>query len=305
MQPWPIAVVLAIAAAAPAAQKRERAPRTAYVTLDAVVLDDRSGHPVRGLQGGDFEVKEDGKAVTIDHASEVALLGLADERVGRSIVLLLDDTLRGASSNTVVQGLSRMFLSQARPDDAVGVVRLTHESDDAVGSLEQAAERVNQYRARALPFFGIESIEDLLNTVTRVSKAVASNPPRRTAAVCIGQRVLCDPYFPNPEYSLASRQWHSALVESARANVAVYFVDPAGVTGAGPDMGYGLVDHTGGVAFTMSNSFVRAVDSIWEQAGHYYLLGYTPTSDRRDEHSIEVKVKRSDMTVHARLARGD
>ena len=303
----PLAIVAALAAGTvvvPAAQKG-KSERSAYVTLDAVVLDDRSGHPVRGLQSGDFEVKEDGKAVTIDHTSEVALLGLADERVGRSIVLLLDDTLRGASSNTVVQGLSRMFLSQARPDDAVGVVRLTHKSDDAVGSLEQAVERVDQYRARALPFFGIESIEDLLNTVTRISKAVASNPPRRTAAVCIGQRVLCDPYFPNPEYSLASRQWNSALVQSARANVAVYFVDPAGVTGAGPDMGYGLVDHTGGVAFTMSNSFQRAVDSIWEQAGHYYLLGYTPTSDRRDQHTIEVKVKHSDMTVHARLARGD
>ena len=84
-----------------------------------------------------------------------------------------------------------MILAQARPDDAVGVVRLTHRTDDAVGSLERAAERVSEYRSRALPFFGIESIQDLLDTVTRISKAVASNPARRTVVICIGRRVLC------------------------------------------------------------------------------------------------------------------
>lgn len=297
-----VAALAALAVAAAAAQNGE-STGAAYVQLDAVVLD-RGGHPVRGLHASDFEVKEDGKPVALDHVAEVALLGLADEPIGRSVVLLLDDTLPGVAGTTVVRGLSRMILAQARPDDAVGVVRLTHRTDDAVGSFEQAVERVDQYHSRALPFFGIESIQDLLDTVVRVSKAVASNPPRRTAVVCIGTRVLCDPYFEHPEYSLASRQWHNALVESARANVAVYFIDPAGVT-AGPDPGYGLVDHTGGVAYVLSNTFQRVVDSIWEQASDYYLLGYTPTSARREEHSLDVKVKRAHMQVHARLVRGD
>lgn len=298
-----VAALVALVVATSAAQKPEPA-RASYVQLDAVVLD-RTGHPVRGLHASDFEVKEDGKPVALDNVTEMALLGLADEPTGRSVVLLLDDTLRGAASTTVVRGLSRLILAQARPDDAVGVVRLTHRTDDAVGSFEQAVERVDQYSARALPFFGIESIQDLLDTLVRISKAVASNPPRRTAVVCIGTRVLCDPYFATPQYSLASRQWHNALVESARANVAVYFIDPAGVTAAGPDPGYGLVDHTGGVAYVLSNSFQRVVDSIWEQASDYYLLGYAPASARRDEHSLEVKVRRAHVQVHARLIRGD
>ena len=299
-----MAVAVIIAAAVPAAQKNPPATRTAYVTLDAVVLDDR-GQPVRGLHAGDFEVKEDGARVTLDHVSEVSALGLADDPVSRSVVLLLDDTLTGVAATPVVQGISRMVLSQARPEDAVGVVRFTHRTDDAVGPLELAAERIDDYRARALPFFGIESVQDLLDSVTRISKAVAANPPRRTAVVCIGNRTLCDVYLPIPEDTLAARQWHNAIVETARANVAVYFVDPSGLRARGFDLGGGLVDQTGGEAFAESNTFQRAVASIWNQAGHYYLLGYAPTSRPRDLHSISVKVQRSHMNVHARHARGD
>jgi len=304
MKPWPVAVALTIAAAVPAAQKGQPAPRTTYVTLDAVVLDDR-GQPVRGLRASDFEVKEDGERVALDRVTEVSALGLPDDPVSRSVVLLLDDTLTSAAATTVIRGISRMLLSQARPDDAVGVVRLTHRADDPVGPLEMAAERVDEYRSRALPFFGIESIQDLLDTVTRISRAVVSNSPRRTAVVCIGNRVLCDVYLPIPEDTLARRQWHNAIVESARANAAVYFIDPSGVRMRGFDLGDGLVDRTGGVTFTMSNSFQRAVTSIWEQAGHYYLLGYAPTSRPRELHTIEVKARRAHMDVRARQARGD
>ena len=81
-------------------------------------------------------------------------------------------------------------------------------------------------------------------------------------------------------------------------------MDPAGV--AGPmDLGDGLVEHTGGADFVQSNDFSRAVDSIWQEAGHYYLLGYTPTARPRQLHSIDVKVKPRGLNVRARLNRGD
>jgi hypothetical protein len=86
--------------------------------------------------------------------------------------------------------------------------------------------------------------------------------------------------------------------------VSVYVVDPAGLIGR-PDLGQGLVEHTGGADFVRSNNFERAVDRIWEEAGHYYLLGYTPTTRPRELHSIGVKVRRRGLHVRARLDRGD
>jgi VWFA-related protein len=272
--------------------------------LDAVVVG-RDGRPVRGLQARDFDLREDGESVAIGRVDEVSAIGLAADRVGRSLVLLLDDSEVRATGTSVVQGIARMFLAGARPNDAVGVVRLNHRDDQPVGPLEMAVERVDQYRAKSLPFFGIESIEDLLDTVARISKRVGTMPPRRTAVVCIGGRAICDPYFVRPDYSLARRAWHDAIVESARANVAVYYVDPAGLVAHGLDLGGGLVDHTGGAAFVESNSFERAVDAIWDEAGHYYLIGYEPTTKPRDLHAIRLKVRPRDLRVRARLARGD
>src|SRR5579872_4478331 len=102
MKLLPTALVATLAAALPAAQKAAPAPRTTYVTLDAVVLDAR-GQPVRGLHASDFDVKEDGSLVALDRVTEVSALGLADDPVSRSLVLLLDDTLTGPAATTVVQ----------------------------------------------------------------------------------------------------------------------------------------------------------------------------------------------------------
>ena len=84
----------------------------------------------------------------------------------------------------------------------------------------------------------------------------------------------------------------------------LYVVDPAGVTGR-VDLGDGLVEHTGGADFVRSNNYERAVEQIWEEAGHYYLLGYTPTARQRDLHSIQIKVKGKGLHARARLNRGD
>ena len=122
--------------------------------------------------------------------------------------------------------------------------------------------------------------------------------------VCIGLRNLCDLYLRMPENSLLWPAWRDALSAAARANVSLYVVDPAGVTGR-VDLGDGLVEHTGGADFVRSNNYERAVDQIWEEAGHYYLLGYTPTARPRELHSIQVKVNGKGLHVRARLSRGD
>jgi hypothetical protein len=84
----------------------------------------------------------------------------------------------------------------------------------------------------------------------------------------------------------------------------VYAVSPAGVESR-IDLGDGLVENSGGGDFARSNDFRRAAGMIWDEAGHYYLLGYTPTARSRDLHTIDVSVRRSGLHVRARRRRGD
>jgi hypothetical protein len=67
--------------------------------------------------------------------------------------------------------------------------------------------------------------------------------------------------------------------------------------------GVGLVELTGGQRFANSNDFGRAAQSIWDQASRYYLLGYWPSGNKRELHSIDVKVARKDIRLHVRGAR--
>ena len=43
---------------------------------------------------------------------------------------------------------------------------------------------------------------------------------------------------------------------------------------------------------------------IWQESGHYYLLGYAPPINDHRVHKIDVRVKAPGVTVRARRARG-
>jgi len=295
-----------VPALAPAAMQKSKEPShppTTFVELDAVVVD---GHdlPIRGLRQGDFEIKDDGRPVDVTSFSEVSAAGIAGPADARSLVLLLDDSGVGPMATVVVQNIARLFLSRARPADHVAVVRLTHHDDEAVGNLQMALDRVSEYQARSVPYFGRETIEESLQVLTSISKQLEPIEHRHKAVVCVGRRSLCDFYTTVPEQSLVWPSWRDALAATARANVSVYLVDPAGVRGAF-DLGGGLVDETGGADFVASNNFERAADLVWGEASHYYLLGYTPVARKRDLHTIDVKVKHAGAHVHARRHRGD
>jgi VWFA-related protein len=284
-----------------AGQKPSPRPRTTFVELDAVVVDGNG--PVRGLHRDDFQVQEDGRKVAVTSFTEVSAAGIAGDADGRSVALLLDDTI-GAAGTSIMQSLARLFLSRARPVDAVAVVRLTHREDEATGPFLIARDRIDEYRSEALPYFGRETIENALQAVTSISKQLEPIAHRRKVVICLGRRSVCDPYLDVPESSLMWPYWRDALSAAARANVSVYVADPAGVRGD-PDLGDGLVDHTGGASFVQTNDFAHTADAIWNEAGHYYLLGYTPSARPRELHSIAVKMKPRGLHVRARLNRGD
>ena len=92
------------------------------------------------------------------------------------------------------------------------------------------------------------------------------------------------------------------MTGAARANVSVYAVMPVRISTPIMLTG-GIVDFTGGNGFVNTSSFEKFVDDLWSEAGNYYLLGYWPVSNR-ELHSIDVKVVRKGLHVHARRRRG-
>ncbi len=292
------AVVLAFVTALRAAPES----RQSSVELDVVALDEQH-RPVGGLKAQDFTVREDGHPVEIANVTEVSRTGIDGRDDGRSLVLLLDDMLI-PTATTIVQSIATRFLDRARPYDAVNVVRLTHRDDELSSNTSVALERLEEFKGGALGYFGRSPVDDMLQTLARISHSLESTPHRRTAVACVGSRSVCDPYLQIPQETLVWHSWRNAISSAAKAHASVYIVDVAGVE-SGVDLGAGLVEATGGEDFVRTNDFARAADLIWAQTGHYYLLEYTPTTKPSDLHSIKVSIARPRIHALARSGRGD
>ena len=68
-------------------------------------------------------------------------------------------------------------------------------------------------------------------------------------------------------------------------------------------LGGGLVEATGGDGFANNGSFERFVQSVWREATDYYLLGYWPSTDRREIHKVEVSSDWKGVHLRARKRR--
>jgi VWFA-related protein len=276
--------------------------RTTFVELDVVALDSED-RPVEGLHPQDFIVKEDGHPVAITSFTEVTTADNGRREDGRSLVLLLDDAAPPIVPR-IVQGIAAEFLSRARPNDIVDVVRLYRRDDNLSGNLSTAANRVATFVGGSGSYDGQSPADHVLRALTRISRSLQSIPHRRKAIVCIGHLFICAPYFRSPENSIVWHSWRDAISAAADAHVSLYSIDTAGNVG-GIDLGSAVVDETGGVAFGRSGNFDRVADLVWEQIGHYYLLGYTPAAKPRDLHTISVSIPQSGVRALARNSRGD
>jgi hypothetical protein len=258
---------------------------------------------VAGLREVDFRIKEDGRPVALTRFAEISAAGISGEADSRSVVLLLDDTSMSPTWTQTVQSIAGLFVDRMRPADHLSVVRLRHREDEPFGDQKEALSRIASYRSGSYPLLD-DTHETWLKTLAKLSRGL---PPsrRRTVVVGIGNPGLFDIYLPVPEYTLLWPYWLDALSASAEAGLALYVVDPIGVTTGRFDLGFGLVDETGGAVFMGSNNFARAVDAVWREAGHYYRLGYVPTARRRELHTIEVTATRPGLSVRARRSRGD
>lgn len=279
-----------------AAMQRLESADAAFVDLDVVVLDDDQ-RPIRGLNEQDFEIREDGKTVPILTAEEVA------PPSPRTMVLVLDD-ISVVGGTIGMQNIGYAFLSGADAQDRVSVLRLSHHGDEAAGDLKAAVGRIDSYVAGSYPFAGRETVQNWLRLVTKVSRQLEGVDGRKSI-VSIGSPELLDIAEPlDRDKSLIWEDWVDAVNAAARSSVAVYVVDPSGISARRRVSADGLVDKTGGQHFA-SNDIRRISSVIWEETGHYYLVSYVPSGASRQLHSIDVRVKRRGAHARARRSRGE
>lgn len=148
----------------------------------------------------------------------------------------------------------------------------------------------------------------------------------------------------SPQSSVVLAETRETIGAATRANVAIYAIDPRGLSALGddlmdlqapvnrrglssddgtplPDVVLGpetlidelrlaqgslrtLADQTGGLAVVDTNDYATAFDRIIRDTSAYYILGYYPTDDRRDGRFREIEVRVKRPGLQVRARRG-
>jgi VWFA-related protein len=279
------------------------ATQTDLVELGVVAVD-RMDRPVADLRRNEFILKEDGEAVDIKTFAHVTLSGTAADD-GRMVTLLLDDIGVPISGSSAMRAIARVVLEPALRGDELSVVRLSSRVDEPFGDAITVHDRIQSYHGGVVPFSRTDTPQTVLEAVAKIAYHLEATEHRRKAIICLGLPTVCD--VEEPSSAGANRLWPywvRALAATARANVAVYCIDPTGLNRSSGARGVGLVRLTGGEVFSNSNDFARAAHAIWADAADYYLLGYWPREDGRELRSIAVSIARKDVRVRVRARRG-
>ena len=100
------------------------------------------------------------------------------------------------------------------------------------------------------PFSRRDTPETVLKAIAKISQQLESIDHRRKVIICLGLPSVCDVSEPALGGASADwRPWVAAITSTARANVALYCVDPTGTRGGLNLSGNGLVQLTGGRVF--------------------------------------------------------
>jgi VWFA-related protein len=165
-----------------------------------------------------------------------------------------------------------------------------------------------------------------MSAFRQLTEFMATISSRRKTILFISTGIPIDPFnvIDNDTgvLPIAGEQAREAVRAAMRGNVAIYTIDPRGLTiegGSGEaaaaptaarrqsiydgrDTLRALAEVTGGFALTNSNAFDAAFDRIVRENSSYYVLGYQSTNERRDGRyrRVRVQVNRSGVQVRAR-----
>ena len=269
------AVLCAIAASASAQSATFTAKREA-VRVDVLVTD--KGRVVRGLQAGDFDVRDNGVAQPIDHVTF--------QQIPLNIILALDVSASVSGDRLEhLLGAGRALLSSLAGDDRVALLTFSH-----VVALRQALTAdVEPVRA------ALDQVEPSGETAlvdgVHAAMTVGDSDAGRTLVL-----VFSD--------GLDTSSWltgDSVLAAARRSDVVVYGVAVRGAEK--PQFLRDLSELTGGSLIEVESTkdlpatFVRILDEFRQR----YLVSYSPQGvAAAGWHRLEVRIKGRRLAVKAR-----
>jgi VWFA-related protein len=306
------------------------------VHLDVTVLD-AAGQPVRDLAVADFEVMTDGvpvrvESVTVVHLPAAPLPGATsagargllsparvahdvlrnDDVVDRYVAIVLDDIARpgdvaGANSwmSTTGLELARAFIDRLGPDDRGTVFftfmgrqqGLTSDRDRLRAAIDGFTRR--QVQPSDCQASGLEAC--VIDTLQRVADALPAAARQRKTVVVISEAALPAVALPAAGRGAESPS-QRAFARLQATNAAVYSITPTGITPPAAEPGaVNLAEATGGRAL-VDSPMQAAIETVWREAGGYYLLALRPQArvDDGSFHRVTVRVGRPGVTSRVR-----
>ena len=270
--------------------------------VDVVALDSR-GTPILDLRPAEFEVWINGFQIPIETVTFVAP-GVAD--TSRTIVRLLDDMTVSPTLLPRVREAAHRLVERTSDADRITVVSLNGALIEKSGNRELLLKAIDRYHVSGVPLRIDVAGEQVLRTVTAISRQLAEAPGGRKAIVALGSGWLFDTPIPPPQVNMdLRREWLDAMRASAAAHVSLYVIDPAGLGSRRADSGTsGFARETGGLAFTNTNDIRGAIDRTLAELSNYYVLSVKdpPIGKKADLRELEVKILRRGVTPRARRA---
>jgi|SoiMethySBSTD1v2_1073268.scaffolds.fasta_scaffold00234_49 VWFA-related protein len=309
----------------------------------SVIVTDRDGNPVSGLAEDEFEILENGspRPITTFAAVNIPIerteRGLAEKDVlsndgppGRLYVIALDQmsSLSALRAHAILRRFVEQFFG---PNDTAAVVLTTGGLSDSgqefTSNPRLLMDAINRFdggtsdmsdRLREKNFIG--DFKSLMAFMTTLRGA-------RKAMIFVSESIPVDAYDVVDRgrarfgglFSEVDTDWIDALSFATRNNIAIYPIDPRGLTtgitgesedgstvASGPSLDDrlvlgGLAAVTGGFALTGSNNYTGAFERLVRENSTYYLLAFNSGVEKRDGRYVrlEVRVKRPGLQVRS------
>ena len=338
---------------------------------DFQVLEDGKSQAITNFTMVDIPVEKDNRPLFAASPIPADVQTNEKPFDGRVYVMVIDDMHTRFGRSQRVKVAARQFIERRLgANDLMAIVHTAGPSDanqeftnnrklllaavdkTSGRKLDSAtANKTNEYnRTRGLPSQGgpLNDPEDAergfnarstLDTLRNVAEWFGSVRGRRKAILFVSEGIDYDIYdviaangSTHQSASLVLDATRDAIGAATRSNVAIYGIDPRGLTDLGdesielgsfPDdtsLGVGagslqselrlsqdslrtLSEETGGFAVVNKNDFTTAFQRIVEDNSSYYVLAYYPPDARPGRtHKIDVRVTRPGLTVRARKA---
>jgi VWFA-related protein len=314
---------------------------TNLVQVDAIVAD-ASGQPIVDLAASDFEVLDDGRPMPIDR---VRFLGAAEysgdttlapirthedeEREAsrddvRVYAIVLDDyhVMRMGELRVIEPLLA--FVRHLPPTDLVAVYYpLDSVTDVSFGrDREPVIKAIRAFYGRRGDYTPKHPVEEehlrhqreIERIRSQITASALEGLATHLGGIKQGRKSII---FVSEGFAQAADELRNLYEAANRANVAIYPLDPRGLTTdreggtsarqlmnmliAGSDALRALALETGGRAIIQRNDIRAGLDELLRDATAYYLIAYeSPHPEDGKFHRITVRVKRTHATVLAR-----